>query len=108
MPGPIADCAKSTGAILSTCKILTADAISSRSAEINSPLVAIAAEMLRFRHERTIEVAKAFAPTARILFPSSVLIGHVAVIVQPLWSKAVKNVSQPVDSDPSDSVALNA
>jgi hypothetical protein len=111
MPGPIADCAISTGAIFSTCKIFIDGAISFLSAETNSPRVAIEAPAFLFRQARTIEDASILSPALTpILFVISVRTGHVAVTVNPAASSPPKKVSQPVETFPlsSDSLALKA
>ena len=50
---------------------------------MNSPRVANGAAISRGRHDNTIDDANAFVPEAIILLDSSVLIGHVAVTVNP-------------------------
>ena len=107
-PGPIVDCAMSTGAMLPDCKMRTASGSSVRRAAMNSPRVAIAADADRGRHASTIDEAKAFVPRAIMRPGDSVRIGQVAVTCKPASNTAWRNVSQPVvRTSPSlDSVAL--
>ncbi|MYI54402.1 MAG: hypothetical protein F4110_10545, partial [Acidimicrobiaceae bacterium] len=83
MPGPIADCAMSTGATPPDCKARTDSGSSPRSAANNSPRDASAADAGRGRQANTIDDANAFEPEATRRLPNSVRIGHVAVTCNP-------------------------
>ena len=107
MPGPIADWAMSTGAMLPDCNTRTASGTSRRNAAMNSSRVARVADSGRGRQARTIEEARALDRFARRRPAFSVRIGQVAVTCRPASRTAWRNVSQPVDrtSPPLASVA---
>ena len=80
MPGPIAACAMSTGAIVAFC--ISANALFNVvfNSRKNSPFPQCLFSGERFRHASTIDDAKAFDSWERIRLFISVRIGKVAVI----------------------------
>src|ERR1039457_4685229 len=79
MPGPIAACARSTGAMLPFCRLRSACGSSFLSEARKSLRVVIGAAAGRGRQARTIEDARAFVPLATGRLLNSLRIGHVAV-----------------------------
>src|SRR5690606_17400956 len=106
IPGPIAACAKSTGAILAACIVFIALGNSLRSSRKKSRRVVEIADSARGRHERTMDEARALAPSPMLLVARSVRIGHVAVIANPDLINPSNMVSQPVDATPVEAVSL--
>ena len=97
MPGPMADCAKSTGAMLLSCNFFKAGRSSRFSSAIRLRRVACGASAGRLRHTSTMEDARALTlPFSAVV--SSVRIGHVPVIEKPALTIALSIVSQPVDA----------
>lgn len=64
MPGPMADCAKSTGAMLLSCNFFKAGRSSRFSSAIRLRRVACGASAGRLRHTSTMEDASALVPDA--------------------------------------------
>ena len=106
MPGPIADCAKSTGAILLNCSFSRAGRSSLRRVLTRLRLVVWEAPSVRLRQTRTIDEASAFVPISIIRPPRSVRIGQVPVIEKPALIIEESIASQPVLAVLSSSVSL--
>ena len=83
MPGPMAACARSTGAMLPRCRCASATGSSALSAVTNSRRVAVGASAARGRQTRTMLEARALVPMPIIALARSVRIGQV-----PLMRKA--------------------
>src|SRR6266545_3030863 len=98
MPGPIAACARSTGAILPCCNSRRAGASSFLSVDRNSRREAEGAFSGRGRQTSTIEDARAFVPLPTFLVFISERIGQVPVITKPAFTMPSNIVSQPVDA----------
>src|SRR4051812_10918985 len=79
MPGPIAACARSTGAIFPFCKFRSAAGISRFIAARKSLRVVMPADSGRGLQTRTIEDAKALVPLATGRLLNSLRIGQVPV-----------------------------
>src|ERR1035438_10481280 len=79
IPGPMAACARSTGAMLPFCKLRRACGRSFLRDERKSLRVVIGASSARGRHARTIEEARAFVPRPTFRVLNSDLNGHVPV-----------------------------
>ena len=62
MPGPMAACARSTGAMLPRCRWASATGSSALSAVMNSRRVAVGASAARGRQTRMMLDASAFVP----------------------------------------------
>ena len=77
MPGPIAACAMSTGAMALAWRVVSAGGSSRLSARRNSARLTLAASSGRLRQTRTIEEASALVPRPIMRLASSVRIGHV-------------------------------
>ena len=98
MPGPMADCAKSTGAMLLSCNFFKAGRSSRFSSAIRLRRVACGASAGRLRHTSTMEDASALVPDAMERFAISVRMGHVPVMAKPALMIALSMVSQPVEA----------
>src|SRR5260221_2693114 len=95
MPGPMAACAKSTGAMLPRWRWANATGSSALSAVRNSPRVAVGAFVGRGRQTRMMLEARAVELIPRDLVARSVLIGQVPLRAKPARITAPRNVSQP-------------
>ena len=98
MPGPMADCAKSTGAMLLRWSFCSAGRSSRFSSAIKPRRVVWGASAGRLRHTSTMEEARALVPDAMERFAISVRIGHVPVMAKPARMMALSMVSQPVEA----------
>ena len=83
MPGPMALCARSTGAMLLRWSFCKAGRSSRFSSAIKLRRVTMGASSGRLRHTRTIEDARAFVPLPIVRPVRSVLIGQVPVMEKP-------------------------
>ncbi|MFC7765766.1 hypothetical protein [Leucobacter soli] len=110
IPGPMAACARSTGATLPCCRARNASGNVARSSAEKLRRSIGGASSGRGRSARTIEDARALVPLAIMRLLSSERTGHVAVIDQPARIMLPRIVSQPVEAWPlaSTSDCLNA
>ncbi|OPZ54443.1 MAG: hypothetical protein BWY91_01649 [bacterium ADurb.BinA028] len=110
IPGPIAACARSTGAMLPCWSSRSAPGSRSLRAARKPRRVVASACSGRGRQARTTDEASALVsrPTIRLL--NSVRIGQVAVTMSPASMRPLSMVSQPVEAVPSvsDSACLKA
>src|SRR5699024_6462798 len=97
MPGPMAACARSTGAIGLWIRVRSAAGRSDFKAATNARRVVLGASDDRGRHANTMDEASALVPLAIIRFDNSLRNGHVAVTSQPLAISPSSKVCQPVD-----------
>lgn len=107
MPGPMADCARSTGAMLDERSSSMAACSSRLSAITKSRRVPMGAPSGRLRHTSTMEDARAFLPEAIFRLAISVRIGQVPVIEKPARMMAESIVSQPVEAVDSTSFEVS-
>ena len=98
MPGPMADCARSTGAMLLRWSFCSAGRSSRFSSAIKPRRVVWGASAGRFRHTSTMEEARALELMAIARTDISVHIGHVPVMAKPARIMALSMVSQPVEA----------
>ena len=93
IPGPMADCAKSTGAMLLSCSFFRAGRNSRRRMLMRLRRVVWGASSGRLRQTSTMEEARAFVPWAIVLTLLSVRMGHVPVMAKPAFTTALSIVS---------------
>ena len=106
MPGPMAACARSTGAMLPRWRWTSATGSSALSAATNSRRVAVGASAARLRQTRTMLEARALVPMPSMRFLRSVRIGQVPLMAKPARITASRKVSQPVLAVPFIALAL--
>lgn len=106
MPGPMADCAISTGAMLDFWRFSNEVSSSFLSSRRKFLRVHVEAVFSRLRQTRTMEEARAFVSMAFVRTLLSVRTGHVPVMVNPALIMACNIVSQPVDAVPSVSLSF--
>ena len=101
MPGPMAACARSTGAMSPCMSVRRAPGSSDFMRWTKARWVVVGASLGRGRQARTIDEARALVPWESILFVSSLRTGHVAVTSQPAPMRPSSSVCQPVEVFPS-------
>src|SRR5512136_1279348 len=96
IPGPIADCARSTGAMLPRRRWARAAGSSDLSELTNSRRVAVGALEALGRQTRTMLEARALVPELIMRLLNSVRIGQVPLMPKPARITAWRKVSEPV------------